>query len=129
MKTIECGRSFICFIDDQHQLYWSPSPEENENIVHFQSLFDNKYENMQIKQVSFEHDVHYTEFELSILELDNNQSIYMFDSNQDVNIEDKLTEIKLDSTIDKGDKIMNIYWQYDGKQVLFVKKKINIDSV
>ena len=98
------------------------------NLIHFQSLYDNKYKSIKVKDVSFDSDSrvysYYDKLQLSLLDIDN--KIMYFNADKEIDISDRLITTKMDDIIGNNDKIVSMYWQHKDRQVIFVKRKLNM---
>ena len=130
IMDITCGSRFICFIDDKYQCYWRS--EQDDGLVHFQSLYDDKHKLMLIQNVLVHDQVNEKAPILTLL--DTNKQLMYFDiMGKDIN--NRLRIFKMDNIVSKNDKIMHVAWK-GGSYVndvhfwwIFVKNKMNFGVV
>ena len=131
VKDVQCGSRFVCFIDNQYDCYWSPKITDVENkdndneMVHFQSLYDNKYEKMKIKNILLRRSTISMNDLCKLILLDIDDNLMYFEMNEELDVDKRLTKIDLGDILDKNDKIINMTLSNDTK-LLFVKKKMNM---
>ena len=115
-----------CSITNQFEKKPTENDENNDTLTHFQSLFDNKYQNMKITNITFDDDkIESNTPKIWLFELNENDKLFYFDAAQE-NISDKLKIFDLDC-IEPGDKIVNVAkGEFFGMIRLFVKKRLSL---
>ena len=126
IRDIRCGDTFICFIDVGYQCYWSPpiyqeiENGEETNIVHFQSLCNEKYKDLKIILPIFKKDID-VDYILIVL-IDIEQRLYCYRGDAE-DVEQRLFDWDI-PVIDPGDGIVNGFIK--DCITIFVKKRLRM---
>ena len=117
----------VTFIDNEHQLYFSPSYGDKQkgemNIVHFQSFNEDRYKNLKVNYCSYQPDISANSLKLSICNTNNEFLFY----DGDVEEMDKQLIVNkiIQETISSTDIVSNCQMLKEGL-VVFVKHKLRL---